>query len=332
MRRSVVIWDIENIGFTRISEIIPIIPADSQKFVVSKRPLKHSVIDELINNYDFSVMKADKHINADEKIKAIMKIIELNTTELYIISSDSDFVESVSNLNIPSIHFIFNDKSKKRILMYVNLTDKRFKFHSLIQNSKPRVKNQKPLRKYNDDEKSEIKIQRLEKKEVRAQILRSLKRVIPTYTGVREKVKLNGITYHLTFDEYIDKETNRIVQRFNSQPIGICNICFRHGKVSSYKNAVNLCINCQKELIHENMIYKPYELSADEIFLRFYNAKTFEMSINGKITYTYEDFDLLEREISKIKIPDVFLKEEKTVYYSSDEIFYNPFDMLKNKV
>lgn len=328
MNKSVVMWDIENISFKRVSEIIEVIPTDSQRFVVSKRPLKHSIITELNNNLGFTVMKADKHINADEKIKAIMNIIELNTTELYIISSDSDFVKSVSNLNISNIHFIFDDRNKKRILMYVNLTDKRFKFHSLITPIKSKPNNPKPIRKYNDTEKLEIEERRLRKKEVRTKILDTFKEFIPV-VDTREKVKINGITYHLTFDEYIDKETNRIVQRFNSHPIGICNVCHHNGTVMNYKHNTHLCIKCQKELIHYNMVYKHYGLLADEIFLKFYDEKSFEMRINNTVTYSYEDFDLLEREISKIKIPSVFLTEEEPVYCSTDEVFYNPFEILK---
>ncbi len=120
--KSVLLWDLENIPFNRLNDIKRLAKYTPEElYVVTTAPIsmKQRV---LIEKNQFKILDAHKTI-ADDKIIAIMKLYT-NRANMILISSDSDFVQEVTNYIISNkLHWIVTDAVKKAIVMRVNISN-----------------------------------------------------------------------------------------------------------------------------------------------------------------------------------------------------------------
>lgn len=336
--KKVLIWDIENISFKYRFDIINIIPPDTVKYIVSKRKIPKKQHTKLLS-LGFQIFFAKKHETADEKIIDIMKILRLSISDLYIVSSDTDFVPATQKMKpfVNKIHYVIETPNKRGILMQTNLTDKQNMYHFVGPDKR---KKKDVIVQHSKKEKREIKARREKRKALKNKILESLKTKNVTVNKKNEKqyVKIDGQMYFLTLDEWFEKQAERItLQRLTElNSFGICDICKEeHLLKSAGCYDIHICETCEKEWIYKQKEYellfeskrKYYDIPHQERFIKFFQEKDIEYKINNFISYTFEDFDIIERTFNKLNIPSVFCKdvEENEILIHSDKFENNPF-------
>lgn len=340
--KTVLIWDLENISYRYRDEVLNLIPVDTVKYIVSKQNIAKKKITKLKKD-GFTIFSADFHDTADLKIESIMKIISLNTEELYIISSDADFVAPSikAKKHINKIHFVVDDHNKRGILMNANLTDKQFRFHVVGVKKNKKKFEQKPFQKWTEKEKVEIEDKRKERKLLKNKFLRYLEKnfSLTKIIEKKEKVKIDGKTYSLTFDEWLDKQVERLTNKriVDYSNHGTCSICHKEElsvKIAGCYDSM-ICQECEREWIYfqkelKTLFLKEYKhISHQDRFLYFFEKMDIEFKINGNIHYRRNGIELSEIELNNLNIPDCFLAEEDKSIIYKDDFVNNPFDVLK---
>lgn len=328
--KNVLIWDIENISFSKRNEILEIIPENTIKYIVSKRGLKESKKTQL-ESLGFEIFSADFHDTADEKIVAILNIIALNTQELYIVSNDTDFLRPIDKIkeNFQKVHYILTQSSMRGILMGSNLTDKKHKYHILVEKEKKEVKKQKPLKKWSSKEKAEIEAKREIRDQIKKQIFSQPKESINKtnlknflrgeYSSGKKKVKIDGQTFQYTLEEWIEAQTERTYKRYleDFSTEGICHICHEEALIGKTDCLdIYFCQKCEREWIgyqeelksfYGRDVYK--SMSHEKRFIKFFEEKDIEYKINGFSLFKYQEIDSVKRAIGQLQIPSCYLED-----------------------
>jgi len=362
--KSLLIWDIENISYKFKNDIENILNRNNlnpnKKYVVSKRKFNKNIISLLEKeNYKFFYAKTQK--TADDKILDILKISLLNIDEIIIISSDSDFVKFViKNANEKKFHLIIHNNNSKRILMESNLTNKNIKYLTFGENNnvhKHKQKNKKidlfyhkkvgiPHKKIKDINLNKYNF--LEKLNETKKIKKSSLTISKEKKLIKEnknidfnkicKVKINGKSYELIYEEWEKLQYKRLKEKINYEFSNEkkCSICRQKNKVI-YSGIYDIyfCNKCNNEWLQDLEFgkIKYFGENHKERILFFYYKKNFEFLLNKKINYYYnENFDPIKFELKKINIPKCFLKDdrekiENTVidFYSTEEENSNLF-------
>ena len=117
---SLLLWDLENIPFNRLSEIKRVVkytPQDCYIITTQKLSLKKR---KRIQKEGFTILDAHKTIS-DDKILFLMKLYK-QRKDMVLISSDSDFAREANRyLKEGKLHWVLTDVNKKRVTMKVNL-------------------------------------------------------------------------------------------------------------------------------------------------------------------------------------------------------------------
>jgi hypothetical protein len=370
MNKNILIWDIENIPYHFKDQVFNHIKNDPiKKYIVSKRKFDEKQLD-IFKNDGFTFMSAKYHKDADSKIIDLMKILLLNASEITLVTSDSDFVNFIFKYKdmVDRFNIIMNEHNKKRILMKSDITDPKVKYFTVgdkVQNKRIAVKNQKPLKKWSEAEYAEILRKRKYKKDVKKKIFNHLN-IIDNKNGKthhnfnkknkldetnissdngKKNVKIDGIKYFVNFEEWVELQTERIINRNVEQfsNIGTCSICREEKANIKYGNCYEIyfCHKCEKEWISKQKIFKEMygnkysTITHEERLLSFFYEKDIEYKINSFINYTYDDFDTVDIEISKLNIPHVFLSDEKStkeIVYQDDFSNFALAEFLKKEV
>lgn len=229
--------------------------------------------------------------------------------------------------------------------MHANLTDRQNCFHIIGSKKIKKIMNQKPFQKWSEKDKKEIEHKREERKKLKNKILIHLgdKNILNVSIEKKEKVKIDGKTYFFTFNEWIDKQVERLTEkRINDYSnIGTCSICHKENIALKSANCYDsmFCQECEKEWVHYQKTFKSYlkkdynSISHHDRFLKFFEIMDFEYKINEKINYQNNIIDLLQMEINQITMPACYLSEEEetnTIY--KEEFSNNPFEILKKIV
>ncbi len=117
---SILLWDLENIGFNRLSDIKRVVKYTPETcYVVTTQKLSNTKREQIESEY-FTILDAHKTIS-DEKIISLMKLYK-NKKDMILISSDADFAREANKyLKNNRLHWIVSEQSKKRVTMSVKL-------------------------------------------------------------------------------------------------------------------------------------------------------------------------------------------------------------------
>ena len=129
-KRSILIWDLENMPFRDFGRIISKLDYTPEKaHIVSSQKLGKQLRSKIKKRF---FQLHDGLGDSDRKIKQIMNILSLNE-EFIIISSDADFINISKELlkQDKKVTFIVHDSKKKRIMMKSKLTDKNLRIKSI---------------------------------------------------------------------------------------------------------------------------------------------------------------------------------------------------------
>jgi len=134
-KKSILLWDLENIPFSKLNQIKKISTCTPEKlYVVTKQQLGEKKKNLIESNY-FKILDKHKTISDDK----LIRVLKMHTLYDYliIISSDSDFVNSVKKFLEcgNSVQWIVEETKMKRILMKMDISNPKLKF-SVIQRGK----------------------------------------------------------------------------------------------------------------------------------------------------------------------------------------------------
>jgi len=134
-KNSILLWDFENISFKKLEQIKKLVRyTPEEMYIVTKQPLGTKLIYKTAKEH-FKILNAHKTIS-DDKIIQMIKLFK-KRSHMILISSDSDFVKVVEQYTKANkLHWIIEDKNKKAIMMYVDLTNKNLKISTLSLETK----------------------------------------------------------------------------------------------------------------------------------------------------------------------------------------------------
>jgi len=126
-KKNLIVWDIENISYKEIDNILKKICSVGTIYCVSVYPLSKNITDKLfayILLYGIKVVVG--HEDSDEKIKELIKSNYKKFKSITIISSDTDFVPTIKRVlkRDKRVYVIAKDKQKKGMLMRLNIDHK----------------------------------------------------------------------------------------------------------------------------------------------------------------------------------------------------------------
>lgn len=124
MNKNLILWDIENISHNFIDVILEKAQDTGQIYCVSARPLSQSQTDKLFPYIVlFGIRVIVDHNDSDEEIKRLAWKHYIRYRRITIVSSDSDFVQTIRKLlqKGKQVDVIAKDKTKKRMMMKVKL-------------------------------------------------------------------------------------------------------------------------------------------------------------------------------------------------------------------
>lgn len=130
-KNSILLWDLENIPFSKLKEIKRVSKFTPDKlYVITKQKLGEKKRNWIESNY-FKILDKHKTIS-DDKLIRVLKMHMLYE-HLIIVSSDSDFVNSVKRFldQNNSVQWILTDVNKKRIIMNMDISNPRLKFSTI---------------------------------------------------------------------------------------------------------------------------------------------------------------------------------------------------------
>jgi len=121
---SILVWDLENIPFSRLNAIKKLVKYTPEKLYVVTRQKLSIKLKKQIEKEQFKILDLHQSIS-DTKIIKVMKLYGLYSN-MVLISSDSDFVESAKKFIKKShLQWIMIDSNKKRIIMKMDISHKK---------------------------------------------------------------------------------------------------------------------------------------------------------------------------------------------------------------
>ena len=293
--KSVLLWDLENIPFSRLSEIKTLVKyTPDELYVITKQKLgeKHR---KKITNQHFKILDRHKSIS-DDKIISIMKLYN-DRENMVLISADSDFAREANKyIKKNKLHWILTDENKKRVLMYVNLASTNLTLSSLVK-----IKNIKktPATKHPKVIKSPIKIETQESRFLvyisyyKGKINRVLKRLRKVYRTIK---------YHLEKSEKSEKveREEKIVEIKIDNPSHGKRYIFRRNYRGRRVKAGYIQFNGNEDKIlklYKNLMTK-YHMPSFEKIIRF---KDFE-EVSELIHFHYSEDEYYLNEFERVEI------------------------------
>lgn len=153
--KSVLLWDLENIPFSRLEEIKKIAKYTPDELYVVTTQALGETLREKITSEHFKILDDHKTIS-DTKIISIMRLYK-DRENMILISSDSDFAKEVNNyIKKHRLQWIVTNYNKKAVIMRVNLASTNLSISTLNRvtqknkqaTSKKYHKNRKQKNKY----------------------------------------------------------------------------------------------------------------------------------------------------------------------------------------
>ena len=154
---SVLLWDLENIGFNRLSEIKRVVKYTPETcYVITTQKLSAKKREEIESEH-FQILDAHKTIS-DDKIISLMKLYR-DKKEMVLISSDSDFSREANRyLKNNRLHWIVSEYSKKRVTMFVKLDSPNLTLSTISLKEKTVTSNKKRVFKKHQPFKRKMEI------------------------------------------------------------------------------------------------------------------------------------------------------------------------------
>jgi len=155
---SVLLWDLENIAFNRLSEIQRVVKyTPENSYVITKQKLSAKKRAKIEAEH-FKILDAHKTIS-DDKIISLMKLYK-DKQDMILISSDSDFAREANKyLKNNRLHWIVSEHTKKRVTMFVKLDSPNLTLSSIPTKRDSFLANKSTYFKKKQVHKQSIKIE-----------------------------------------------------------------------------------------------------------------------------------------------------------------------------
>jgi len=261
--KSVLLWDLENIPFNRLTEIKKLVKyTPDDLYVVTKQNLGKKLRKKITNQH-FKILDAHKSIS-DDKIISIMKLYK-DRENMVLISADSDFAKEANRYTKKhKLHWIVTDGNKKRVLMYVNLASTNLTLSSIVKTKK--IKKPSVI-KHPEVVKTPVKIETPDSKTMtylnyyKGKVIRALKKIRKVYRTIK---------YHLKQSKVVEVEEKPFEIKINNPTHGKRDVYRRNYKGKRVK-AGYIQFNGDEEKIlklYKNLAVK-YKMPTFEKLIRF---------------------------------------------------------------
>lgn len=155
---SILLWDLENIAFNRLSEIKRVVKyTPENSYVITKQKLSKKKRAKIESEH-FKILDAHKTIS-DDKIISLMQLYR-EKRDMILISSDADFAREANKyLKNGRLHWIVGEQTKKRVTMFVKLDSPNLKLSSIPTKKETLISNKRAYFKKKQASSRSIKIE-----------------------------------------------------------------------------------------------------------------------------------------------------------------------------
>ena len=311
---SVLLWDLENIGFNRLSEIKRVVKYTPETcYAITTQKLSTKKREEIESEH-FQILDAHKTIS-DDKIISLMKLYR-DKKEMVLISSDSDFAREANRyLKNNRLHWIVSEHSKKRVTMFVKLDSPNLTLSTISLKEKTVTLNKKILFKKHQPFKRERAINGENRYGVDTYLLYykgRVKNLFKKITLLFAKQQTNRVEEHHDTPQQVKKSKKgkkKVNKKFGLQTNTSSGVSYRYIFRINFRGGMTVCgkvqYNPNKEMLlmlHKNL-NKKYIMPSYELVIRVEDERELQSYIKyerQRDIYLLNDFKRVDANANQI--------------------------------